>query len=311
MSDDHDQSVFPPDTSLVTHLSHAGLLTSHIYFGGYFFVLGAWWFTAVLRDQYRRDRQSRKVEAHLSFSGKCVVCSSKVVEGLVKLVACLIGVVIEAITVKSMGRPVNYTYDTIYVSFMLAAVVDIIIGLQVVLPEGIDYVAHAVAFANLGVLARSQSVGDLKLTVATRMITSYIAIFSTIALIMELYRPQSQILKFVRTSAVMLQGVWFWQTGIVLDSFFAARWIEEDHENLMYITIAFSWDMCGVVLFQIFYAALVEKIFGGHEVDGPRSHYLVPKPNRLKEPVNPEPVDDYKLLQNSVPPDLDASTEQT
>lgn len=305
---DHDQSGFPPNTSLVVHLSHAGLLASHIYFGSYFFVLGAWWLTAVLRDQYRR---SRKAEAHLSFSGKCGACSSKMTEGLVKLVACIIGVIIEVITVKSMGRPVNYTYETIYVSFMLAAVVDILIGLQVVLPEGIDYLAHAVAFANLGILARSQSWGHLHLTVATRMLTSYVAIFATLALIMELYKPQSQVLKFIRTSVVMVQGVWFWQAGIVLDSPFAARWIEEDHTNLMFITIAFSWDMCGVVLLQVFYAILIEKIFGGHEGDGPRSRYLVTKPNGLKEPVNPEPVDDYKPLQTSAPLDLSASTEQT
>ena len=302
----HEVHGFGQNTSLVAHLSHAGLLPSHIYFGSCFFVLGTWWLTAVLRRQYRK---SRGIAASLSFSGKCGACSSKLVEGLVKFVACIIGIVIEAITVKGLGRPENYTYDTIYVSFMLAALVDIISGFRIVLPEGIDFLAHAIGFANLAVLARSQSWGHLHLTVTTRMLTSYVATFATIALLMELYRPQSQILKFIRTGAVMLQGVWLWQAGIVLDSPFAERWVEEDHANLMFITIAFSWDMCGVVLFQILYAAIVEKLFGKREHGAMGRHLRGNKQNGLVEPLNADAVDDYKPLRTTEPIETTASGE--
>lgn len=304
-----DNGGFPANVSLVNHLSHAGLLPSHVYFGSCFFVLGAWWFTAVMRDQYRRGR---KKEAHLTFSGKCGPCSSKMVEGLVKLVACIIGCIIEVITVKAMGRPANYTYETIYASFMLASIVDICQAFKIVLPDGIDYVAHAVAFANLAILTRSQSWGHLHLTVSTRMLSSYIAIFAAVFLVFELYKPTSQALKFIRTGAVMMQGVWFWQAGIVLDSPFAGRWIEEDHANLMFITIAFSWDMAGVVLFQVFYSVIMEKLFGGIELEGPRTRYPIHRQNGMKEIVNAEPVDDYKPLQQNDPPvDLATATEQT
>ncbi|VDL29985.1 unnamed protein product [Hymenolepis diminuta] len=308
MSGHTNNGGFPPNVSLVNHLSHAGLLPSHVYFGSCFFVLGAWWLTAVLRDQHRRDR---KTEPRLSFAGKCGPCSGKMIEGLVKLVACIVGCVIEVITVKVLGRAENYTYEAIYASFMVAALVDIFQGLRFVLPEGIDYLAHAIAFANLAILARSQSSGHLHLTVSTRMLTSYIGIFLTLALLIELYKPKSQILKFIRTGIVMFQGVWFWVSGIVLDSPIAERWVEEDHANLMFITIAFSWAMCGVVLFQVFYAIIMEKLFGGYDIDGPRSRYLVTRSDGMKQAVNPEPVDDYKPLQQSdAPNDFAASTER-
>ncbi|VDD77803.1 unnamed protein product [Mesocestoides corti] len=196
-----------------------------------------------------------------------------------------------------MGRPENYTYCTIYSSFMLAALVNILAGLRIVLPEGIDFLAHAVAFANLGVLARAQAWGHLHLTVATRLLTSYVAMFAAFALVMELYRPQSHILKFIRTGAVMLQGVWFLQAGLVLDSSFSERWIEEDHTNLMFITIAFSWDMCGVVLFQIFFAAIMEKLCGGSKVEDHRQRLRTTEGARTIKDVNMNGVDEYKPLQ--------------
>nr|CUU98938.1 hypothetical transcript [Hymenolepis microstoma] len=291
------------------HLSHAGLLPSHIYLGSSFFVLGAWWLTAVLRKQYHRGS---KTECCLSYSGNCGSCSSKMVEGMIKLIFCIVGCVIEGITITALGRAKNYTYETVYASFMLAALVDIFQGLRVVLPEGIDYLTHAVAFANLAILSRSQSWGHLHLTVSTRMLTSYIAMFATLVLLMELYKPKSQILKFIRTGTVMLQGVWFWQSGIVLDSPFAERWAEEDHANLMFITIAFSWNMCGVVLFHVFYAAIMEKIFGRSDLEGSRSRYLENKANTVKESIDPESINDYKpLQQNDTSVDLSDSMEQT
>ena len=295
---EHEVHDFGQNTSMVAHLSHAGLLPSHVYFGSYFFVLGVWWLTAVLRAQYRKGKNN---EASLSFSGKCGVCSSKLVEGLVKLVACIVGIVVEAITVRALGRPANYTYETIYVSFMLAALVDIFLGLRIVLPEGIDFIAHAVGFANLAILARSQSWGHLHLTVATRLLTSYVAICATIALLLELYKPQHQVLKFIRTGAVMLQGVWLWQAGVVLDSPFAERWDEHEHANLMYITIAFAWDMCGVVLLQVFYSAIMETLFGGRNREVMRHHLGGNKKGGLVEAVKAEPVDDYKPLRTTEP----------
>lgn len=304
MEGEHNGNKSNQSTTLGTHLSHNGLLPSHVYLGSCFFVLGIWWFIAILRARYRRDKCE---EVTLTYPGKCGSCSRKLLEGLVKLVACIIGVVIEATTVKLLGRPAYYTYDTIYVSFMLAAVVDIFSGLRIVLPEGIDFLAHAVAFANLGILARSQAWGHLHLTVATRMLTSYVAIAATLALVLELHRPQSQILHFIRTGIVMLQGVWFWQAGIVLDSPFAKFWVEDDHGNLMFITIAFAWDMCGVVLFQTFIAIAFEKLFGGRQFGAPRHHFHENKQNGPNGLVNTEVVDGYKPLQTTEPPEVDPS----
>ncbi len=295
---------------LAVHLSHAGLLPSHVYFGSCFFVLGAWWFVAILRSHFRPHKLPQSA---LTFSGKCGPCSGQLLEGLVKLVACVVGLLVEQITVSRLGRPANYTYTSIYASFLLASIVDIFIGLRVVLPEGIDFIAHAVAFGNLATLARSHARGHLHLTVATRMLTSYVATCEAIFLILELYKPQSLILKYMRAGAVMLQGVWFWQAGLVLDSPFAGRWEETAHVNLMFITIAFAWLMCGVFLFQVFFAVAMGKLFGGGAAAGREPSRFrrggVKGPERdVLRGATEDAVDDYKPLQTSDVLEVDANS---
>uniref|UniRef100_A0A5K3FYA4 Transmembrane protein 45B n=1 Tax=Mesocestoides corti TaxID=53468 RepID=A0A5K3FYA4_MESCO len=101
----------------------------------------------------------------------------------------------------------------------------------------------------------------------------------------------------LRTQFRRSKGVWFLQAGLVLDSSFSERWIEEDHTNLMFITIAFSWDMCGVVLFQIFFAAIMEKLCGGSKVEDHRQRLRTTEGARTIKDVNMNGVDEYKPLQ--------------
>lgn len=249
--------------NLTIHLSNAGLLPSHAYLGSFFFVLGTWWCFAIIRSAHRTRKVSR---AALSLHGKCAgSCSAQLIEGLAKLIACLVGLVIERIAVSYLGRNENYTYSTLYVGLLLASFIDILTACRVVLPEGIDFLAHAVTFANLAVLTRSHAWGHLHLTVATRMLTSYVATFVTLAIILELYKPDSLIVKFIRSGAVMVQGVFFWHAGLVLDSPLGNRWKETEHSNLMFITIAFVLDIFAVMLFQTFLAVITEKMCGRQE----------------------------------------------
>lgn len=293
----HSHNEMTPDANqsayLAVHLSHSGLLSSHVYFGWFCFVLGTWWLIATLRSQFKASPPSQAV---LSTSGTCGFCSGKLLEGIIKLVACVFGLVIEQITVSRMGRPENYTYTTIYSSFLLASAVDILIGMRVVLPEGIDFVAHAVAFANLAIVTRAQATGHLHLTVATRFLTSYIATFATIFLTLEIYKPRYLITTLLRTGAVIFQGVWFWQSGLVLDSKFAERWKESDHANLMFITIAFAIDACGVIVFEVMVAVAMAKFFSAH-MPGRLRRNVDNQGTGLR--VNASAVDDYKPLMTT------------
>jgi len=287
-------------TAGCTQASHAqpsseregSLRCTTVYLGSCFFLMGLWWSLCMLQRQLIMKTKT----SQLSGSGKL-----QLIEGFIKAAVCIIGMGVESITVTSLGRPGNYTYTAIYASFLLAAVVDIAKGFRVVLPDGLDFIAHAIAFTNLGAVARSHATGHLHLTVATRLLTSYIALFNAGILLWELGRPQSQLLKNVRVACVMLQGVWFWQAGAVLDSGLAKRWVETEHFNLMFITIAFAWLMCGMFVLQILLFALTAKLcsFGSK----------VKRANRQASDVlevsNPsESNGDHEYLKNT---DTDAS----
>nr|VZI16246.1 unnamed protein product [Spirometra erinaceieuropaei] len=282
--------------SLEVHLSHAGLLPSHAYLGAYLFLLGVWWSLSVLRGQFTKAASlTGSRSSSLTFTGKCGLCRSQVLEGLIKAAACLVGIIVETACVHTLGRPYYYSYPTVYGGFFLAALTDIISGTGIVLPEGMDYTANALAFANLGLIAHAQGTGHMHLTVATRLLTSYVALFNAGLLLWEYGRPQSEIIKQLRVGGVMMQGIWFWQSGIVLDSALASKWVETDHANLMFITIAFAWDMCCVVILLLLLTLITGCIFRDRQVLGIRRNLNVNLPG-----APDGPPEGYKPLEKEV-----------
>ncbi|VDL85482.1 unnamed protein product [Schistocephalus solidus] len=283
--------------SLEVHLSHDGLLVCHAYFGTYFVLLGVWWALSVFRGPFPKGTSptgSRR--SSLTFAGKCGICNSRVLEGLIKFVTCLFGIIVEVACIQTLGRPYNYSYPTVYGGFLLAALTDIISGAGIVLPDGMDYATNAVAFANLGLIAHAQGTGHMHLTVATRLLTSYVALFNAGILLWEYGTPKSQILKCLRVGGVTMQGIWFWQSGIVLDSSWATKWVETDHANLMYITIAFAWDMCCVVILLSLIAIIIGCIFPHQQVLGIRRNLNVNLPGTPEG----EPPEGYRPLEKDV-----------
>lgn len=265
-----NSSLLNLDDFFKNHLSHSGLIISHAFLGSCLFTLGIFWFVRTLHPRHR-------------------LLNAPLLEGALKLLISVTGIAVEQLTVSKHDRPENYTYTTTYASLAVASAVDILLGLGVVLPEGIGVLSHIVVFGNMAVVCRAYAWGIVKLTATTRLLSTYVALFVVLMLWLDLWRPGVQLIKLSRVAGVTLLGVWMWHSGLVLDSAFSEVWSENDAANVMFISVAFVWDACGVVLLQILVILFTR---GRVSTEGDPSI----EPGRPGRYVNNPCADDYQLL---------------
>ncbi|BHF62190.1 Transmembrane protein 45B [Sparganum proliferum] len=236
----------PPSSRPAIHSFRAaddGLLLSHALLGTFFFLEGAWCFCVLL---FPRTKNL-----------KAGPLRTTVLADIVQLVFCVFGILVE--TVYTIHAA--YAYHTVYGGFALAAITQALSDLGIILPEGLDDAAQAGAFSILGLIARAQAYGEVYLTGATRLLTSYAALFNAgVGTLYQLTafcsrRRCSLLIGQLRAGGIILQGVWFWHVGAVLRS--PDRWAEQEHDNIMHLSIAFVWDAFAVALIYSLVTALV------------------------------------------------------
>ncbi|NXU76866.1 TM45B protein, partial [Oreotrochilus melanogaster] len=75
-----------------------------------------------------------------------------------------------------------------------------------------------------------------------------IAIFSgACSIMLEVFLRDNIILEMFRAGITIVQGTWFWQIGIVLFQPWGGRTWDEDHSNIMFLTMCFFWHWAAAV----------------------------------------------------------------
>ncbi|XP_071625143.1 transmembrane protein 45B-like isoform X4 [Heliangelus exortis] len=75
-----------------------------------------------------------------------------------------------------------------------------------------------------------------------------IAIFSgACSILLEVFLRDNIILEMFRAGITTVQGTWFWQIGIVLFQPWGGRTWDEDHSNIMFLTMCFFWHWAAAV----------------------------------------------------------------
>ncbi|XP_064338293.1 transmembrane protein 45B isoform X2 [Camelus dromedarius] len=70
----------------------------------------------------------------------------------------------------------------------------------------------------------------------------YAVFGGALSIALEVILRDNIVLELFRTSLAILQGTWFWQIGFVLfPPFGGPEWDQSDHNNIMFITMCFSW----------------------------------------------------------------------
>ncbi|XP_051896102.1 transmembrane protein 45B [Pristis pectinata] len=216
----------------------------HALPGSFFLLFGLWWSLKYpLKFLSKKNKSSR-------------LCFDRVelIEGVVKAIFSLVGILAEQFVPdgphlhllsqdrQSWVKLMNWQHSTMYLFFGMSGIVDIFTYSSLRIPVGIDRLMLSLAVFMEGFLFyfHVHNRPPLDLHIHSLMLT---AVFGgSLVIMLEVFLRDNIVLELFRTSLAILQGTWFWQIGFVLyPPNGGPEWNENDHGNLMFITLCFCW----------------------------------------------------------------------
>ncbi|XP_062995183.1 transmembrane protein 45B-like [Elgaria multicarinata webbii] len=244
----------------------------HALPGSFFIIFGLWW-SVKYSLKYHSRKLNRNDQAHHSFK------HLDVIEGAVKVAFAIIGILAEQFVPDGPHlhlyhygeehgwvKLMNWQHATMYLFFGFTGVMDILTYSPAKAPVGLDRLMLAVALFVEGFLfyfhvsnrpMLDQHIHSLLLT----------AIFGGAAsTLMEVFLRDNVILELFRASLSLQQGTWLWQIGFVLfPPWGRPEWNEEDHHNMMFITMCFCWHYATAILITAINYTLVHCCIQSHQ----------------------------------------------
>nr|XP_020647436.1 transmembrane protein 45B-like [Pogona vitticeps] len=219
----------------------------HALPGSFFLLFGLWWSVkSVLKHHSKKLNKNGRV--HPGFD------QVEIIEGVVKVIFATIGILAEQFVPDGphmylfSGEPrtwvklMNWQHSTMYLFFGLSGVMDIVTYSSTKIPLGLDRLMLAVAVFVEGFLFyfHVSNRPMLDKHIHSLLLTAIFAV--AISIFLEVFLRDNVILELFRASLTILQGTWFWQIGFVLfPPFGGPEWDENDHDNMMFITMCFCW----------------------------------------------------------------------
>jgi len=141
----------------------------------------------------------------------------------------------------------------------MSGLVDILMHHHAPLPQDIDYMVGCLAFVVEAVLFKFHLHGRTDMDVLIHTLLLYVVYVNIVVVGLEIRRRNSIVLALARAYSVFLQGTWFWQAGFLLYNPLpgAVPWREGDHEQMMVVTMMFTWHMAGVLVVMLCIGAVV------------------------------------------------------
>ncbi|KAI9552099.1 hypothetical protein GHT06_022436 [Daphnia sinensis] len=237
-----------------------GTLLGHMLPGSFFILFAIWWLISISR-RYYRSRLSRHGEDYRSSTMYTSSCLPRVpIEGILKIVATSIGIIGETATGFENGRWThwgNAQHISMFLFFGFTGVVDVLYFYKVDIPPNLDYAAACLAFGIEGFLFGNHLHGRSHMDVMVHMYLFYVIIACVICVALEARYRENVTVALARTYFTFLQGTWFYQIGFILyPPGKMAHWDQEDHDQMMIITMIFSWH-CAIVAVIMFFVVLI------------------------------------------------------
>lgn len=234
-----------------------GSFKGHALPGSFFLVAGIWW-TGKHCLWYTTRRNKNIGSTRLS--SRASQRRLEIIESSVVLFFSVIGMLLEQFaangpklqlydfTEKHWEDLMNWQHATMYLFFGLAAMVSLIIHTTDAAPLALDRLMMAVAFFNEGFLFLYHLHGRSMLDVHVHLLLLYAIFGGAVVSFMEVFHRGNIILELLRCTLTLLQGSWFWQIGFVLYPPHGPEWDLKDHNNMMFITMCFSWHLAFAML---------------------------------------------------------------
>lgn len=234
-----------------------GSFKGHALPGSFFLVAGIWW--TVKHSLWYATRRNKNIGS-TRLASRASQRRLEIIESAVILFFSFVGMLLEQFVAngprfqlydfaeKHWEDLMNWQHATMYLFFGLAATVTLVIHTTEAAPLALDRLMLAIAFFNEGFLFLYHLHGRSMLDVHVHQLLLF-AIFGTaLVAFLEVFHRGNILLELLRCTLTILQGSWFWEIGFVLYPPHGPEWDLKDHNNMMFITMCYSWHLAFAML---------------------------------------------------------------
>ncbi|NXM12823.1 TM45B protein, partial [Ploceus nigricollis] len=225
----------------------------HALPGSFFLLFGLWW-SVKYPLQYLSQKVNKK--SHRAY------CFQRVdaIEGGIKILFSLTGMLAEQFVPDGPHlylysgekhdwvKLMNWQHTTMYLFYGLSGVVDVLTYISRVVPQGLDRLMLAVAVFVEGCLFYYHVLHRPMLDQHIHSLLLITIFAGAGSILLEVFLRDNIVLEMFRAHITIVQGTWFWQIGVVLfQPWGGPVWDENDHSNIMFLTMCFFWHWAAAV----------------------------------------------------------------
>ncbi|XP_072539149.1 transmembrane protein 45A isoform X2 [Salminus brasiliensis] len=209
-----------------------GNFKGHALPGSFFLIAGLWW--AVKYSLWYATRRNKSAGAG-RITTRAMQHRLEITEGAVTLCFSLIGILGEQFaaggpkfhlydsSTQHWYQLMNWQHTTMYLFFALAGATSLTVHSIDGAPLALDRLLLGLAFFN--------------------------EVFGgAVICLLEVFHRGNILLELLRAALCLLQGSWFWQIAFVLYPPSEVKWDLSDHNNMMFITMCYSWHLAFALL---------------------------------------------------------------
>ncbi|NWY15010.1 TM45B protein, partial [Aphelocoma coerulescens] len=225
----------------------------HALPGSFFLLFGLWW-SVKYPLQYLSQKVNKK-----SYRTSCFQ-RVDAIEGGIKIFFSLVGMLAEQFVPdgphlhlysgerRDWVKLMNWQHTTMYLFYGLSGVVDVLTYISQAVPRGLDRLMLAVAVFVEGCLFYYHVLHRPMLDQHIHSLLLITIFAGAGSILLEVFLRDNIVLEMFRASITIVQGTWFWQIGVVLfQPWGGPMWDENDHSNIMFLTMCFFWHWAAAV----------------------------------------------------------------
>ncbi|XP_029429830.1 transmembrane protein 45B isoform X2 [Rhinatrema bivittatum] len=235
----------------------------HALPGSFFLLFGLWW-SVKHPLKYLSWRVKANSHSRLSYQ------QLEFFEGLAKVIFILAGILVEQFCPdcphmhlynsnnQSWVKLMNWQHCTMYLFYGFSGVMEMLTYFLPKLPVGLDRLSLSLAVTVEGLLFYFHVHKRPELDQHIHFLLLIGAFGAAFCLFLEVFMRDHVVLELLRTSLTIHHGTWFWQIGFVLfPPSGGPEWNQQDHSNIMFITICFCWHYLIVLMLMMINYSLV------------------------------------------------------
>ncbi|XP_070000043.1 transmembrane protein 45B [Penaeus vannamei] len=244
-----------------------GSFVGHAVPGTFFFFFGMW-FTYRMFQRYflcqvaaagSGGEKCRSRYRNVS-SFACPGCPSLPLEGVLKIVAVVVGMTGEFATAFDAGKFThigNAQHMTMFFFFGLNGVMDVLTHYRIPVPPDMDYVSAVLAFSMEALLFYYHLHGRSHMDVQVHMLLFYVVLACAVSTALEMCYKNNVLPALCRSYFTLLQGTWFYQIGFILYPPWGPTWDQENHGQMMMVTLFFTWHNATIFVIMALSGSLI------------------------------------------------------